>query len=148
MKNSQSTIMKFSRIKTVFLCFLLMNTLFLFGQQAEVYPLKQITGKVIDGATGNSLAGVHVQAYNNPMYAAITGDDGTYSIKVPNFVTSLFMQLEDFNQVQCPINNRLKGVDVTLTSNEFAELYNVKTCLLYTSPSPRDGLLSRMPSSA
>ena len=25
---------------------------------------------------------------------------------------------------------------------------NVFTCLLYTSPSPRDGLLSRMPSSA
>ena len=25
---------------------------------------------------------------------------------------------------------------------------NDKTCLLYTSPSPRDGLLSRMPSSA
>ena len=33
-------------------------------------------------------------------------------------------------------------------ANEF-ELYNiVKLCLLYTSPSPRDGLLSRMPSSA
>ena len=30
-------------------------------------------------------------------------------------------------------------------SEAFAE-YN--TCLLYTSPSPRDGLLSRMPSSA
>ena len=26
--------------------------------------------------------------------------------------------------------------------------YHVTTCLLYTSPSPRDGLLSRMPSSA
>ena len=26
--------------------------------------------------------------------------------------------------------------------------YDLKTCLLYTSPSPRDGLLSRMPSSA
>ena len=25
---------------------------------------------------------------------------------------------------------------------------NAETCLLYTSPSPRDGLLSRMPSSA
>ena len=25
---------------------------------------------------------------------------------------------------------------------------NTQTCLLYTSPSPRDGLLSRMPSSA
>ena len=30
---------------------------------------------------------------------------------------------------------------------EFAEL-QAKACLLYTSPSPRDGLLSRMPSSA
>ena len=27
-------------------------------------------------------------------------------------------------------------------------LTKYKTCLLYTSPSPRDGLLSRMPSSA
>ena len=26
--------------------------------------------------------------------------------------------------------------------------YEVDSCLLYTSPSPRDGLLSRMPSSA
>ena len=30
--------------------------------------------------------------------------------------------------------------------NEGIEIYY--TCLLYTSPSPRDGLLSRMPSSA
>ena len=28
------------------------------------------------------------------------------------------------------------------------ELVAITTCLLYTSPSPRDGLLSRMPSSA
>ena len=28
------------------------------------------------------------------------------------------------------------------------KLRTMKTCLLYTSPSPRDGLLSRMPSSA
>ena len=28
------------------------------------------------------------------------------------------------------------------------ELINIRNCLLYTSPSPRDGLLSRMPSSA
>ena len=27
-------------------------------------------------------------------------------------------------------------------------IHNVTVCLLYTSPSPRDGLLSRMPSSA
>ena len=32
--------------------------------------------------------------------------------------------------------------------NELAESLLAPNCLLYTSPSPRDGLLSRMPSSA
>ena len=34
---------------------------------------------------------------------------------------------------------------IPLTTGSVAEFY---ICLLYTSPSPRDGLLSRMPSSA
>ena len=33
-------------------------------------------------------------------------------------------------------------------SNKLFVSHNSKSCLLYTSPSPRDGLLSRMPSSA
>ena len=42
------------------------------------------------------------------------------------------------------------GVDVTprLTTLKVAEPAKRQACLLYTSPSPRDGLLSRMPSSA
>jgi TonB-linked SusC/RagA family outer membrane protein len=127
MRNIQSTRMKFNRIKTVLLCSLLMCTLIAFGQQPKHAPLRQITGKVTDAATGSPLSGVHVQAYNNKMYAAFTGVDGMYSIKVPSYVTSLSMQLEDYNLVQCPINNRLNGVDMTLTSNRFAELYTVKT---------------------
>ena len=31
---------------------------------------------------------------------------------------------------------------------EYMYITNITDCLLYTSPSPRDGLLSRMPSSA
>ena len=31
---------------------------------------------------------------------------------------------------------------------QLEEAYLLRPCLLYTSPSPRDGLLSRMPSSA
>ena len=33
-------------------------------------------------------------------------------------------------------------------NQKFTELVQERACLLYTSPSPRDGLLSRMPSSA
>ena len=37
---------------------------------------------------------------------------------------------------------------VVITDEEVAVVPYTFTCLLYTSPSPRDGLLSRMPSSA
>ena len=35
-----------------------------------------------------------------------------------------------------------------IMGNDILDVAGVKNCLLYTSPSPRDGLLSRMPSSA
>ena len=37
---------------------------------------------------------------------------------------------------------------VTYLQGPFDVIADVEVCLLYTSPSPRDGLLSRMPSSA
>ena len=40
-----------------------------------------------------------------------------------------------------PIIKYIEGNNIELK-------YILNTCLLYTSPSPRDGLLSRMPSSA
>ena len=40
----------------------------------------------------------------------------------------------------------LYGVDIGNVETRWFR--HDKTCLLYTSPSPRDGLLSRMPSSA
>ena len=43
------------------------------------------------------------------------------------------------------------GTLIEVSYSEAADLGDIRdlmTCLLYTSPSPRDGLLSRMPSSA
>ena len=40
------------------------------------------------------------------------------------------------------------GVDYVTVFQETYNPVKYETCLLYTSPSPRDGLLSRMPSSA
>ena len=52
--------------------------------------------------------------------------------------------------------NRLRGsikIEHSMCKNQSEKLWNLLNsedyvCLLYTSPSPRDGLLSRMPSSA
>ena len=54
------------------------------------------------------------------------------------------------------VHQLVEGVDAILhfggvsTEHSFEEILgaNICGCLLYTSPSPRDGLLSRMPSSA
>ena len=37
---------------------------------------------------------------------------------------------------------------IVVDGKTFQRIKRINTCLLYTSPSPRDGLLSRMPSSA
>ena len=48
-----------------------------------------------------------------------------------------------------PVRERIQMVlDTDSPFFEISSLAGYCTCLLYTSPSPRDGLLSRMPSSA
>ena len=44
--------------------------------------------------------------------------------------------------------NASNGIIQRVLDAEPIFTYSYNTCLLYTSPSPRDGLLSRMPSSA
>ena len=54
------------------------------------------------------------------------------------------------------LGRMIKGVDLRLLGTKTLGISNARIyvagnnllCLLYTSPSPRDGLLSRMPSSA
>ena len=46
------------------------------------------------------------------------------------------------------LRNKVTGIEKLLTINDNEYVIDIGSCLLYTSPSPRDGLLSRMPSSA
>ena len=47
-----------------------------------------------------------------------------------------------------PVYTVFENVELPLILNKVDPRERDKNCLLYTSPSPRDGLLSRMPSSA
>ena len=56
-------------------------------------------------------------------------------------------KLLSFKKISNPVTLQIGGSN----PSELAEACNIAEdygCLLYTSPSPRDGLLSRMPSSA
>ena len=56
------------------------------------------------------------------------------------------------NLTQPALTQAISGLEATLGATLFergpAGMSPTEPCLLYTSPSPRDGLLSRMPSSA
>ncbi len=91
------------------------------------YPMVEIKGKVVDAATGEPLAGVQLRSYNNSYYTAMTGEDGTYSISVPVFVTSLTASLEGYNMVRTAINGRTANVDVSLYSDRYMTDYTART---------------------
>ena len=56
---------------------------------------------------------------------------------------------ERFNELGSFIREQRSSARLSLRRlSELAGISNPYLCLLYTSPSPRDGLLSRMPSSA
>ena len=111
---------------------LLLGTTLVFGQNAKgqapsTIPLKSISGRVTDAATHIPLSGVHVQSYGNERYAAMTGENGIYTIKVPEYVTSLAIQVEGYNLAQTAISKRTKDVDVALHSEVFTERYEHST---------------------
>ena len=83
----------------------------------------------------------------------LTGEDLIYGLKnkdlgeavyIPSIMlkinTDLFLDDKNIQEVENQINTKIHVLD---DSNDI-----INTCLLYTSPSPRDATLSRMPSSA
>lgn len=97
------------------------------AQQAKKYPTSEVKGKVVDAATGEPLAGVHVKAYNNSTYTAMTDEDGNYTINVPDFVTALSLDLEGYNLVTTSINGRNANILTQLYSDSYVKNYNAKT---------------------
>ena len=78
-----------------------------------------------------------------------------YQPKVKISFNKRLKETKDLNDKIVDINNivdvkgdKAKGNQLTRLKVKEITLMDVMDCLLYTSPSPRDGLLSRMPSSA
>ena len=68
--------------------------------------------------------------------------DGVYDFEMKNVSTQVFNKYKDKILTTGAL---VPGTDLHDKAAKFLKAY---TCLLYTSPSPRDATLSRMPSSA
>ena len=95
----------------------------------------------------------HVDNFNDPM---IDNKDSKKRYRVDHLIEGHAEMLKAESQTQ-KADDLLASMDALLAKDDFEGLKKLIednkiscaiSCLLYTSPSPRDGLLSRMPSSA
>lgn len=90
--------------------------------EASKYEMRKVSGFIYDAATHEPISGVRVQALNNRRYTAMTDEKGAYTINVPEYVTTLFISTDGYNNVQIGI----KGAQ-----DQNAELYSTKVKNIY-----------------
>ena len=96
---------------------------------------KTVTGQVVDAATKRPLVGVIVAAYDNSKYSTMTDEDGRYTLKVPDYVSSVQMRIEGYNFLQCAIADGV--ADGQLYNEAFTEVYKRQTNAIQTSEANR-----------
>lgn len=98
---------------------------------ADTNPTFYVQGVVVDDATKLPLAGVRIQALGDKRYVAMTDDDGKFSIKVPTFTTSLFVQTPTYlsQQVSIVAGKENQTVSIHMLSDAFATMYTDGTTI-------------------
>ncbi len=86
------------------------------------YVMREISGRIIDAATKEPMAGVRVQALDNRLYTAMTDENGQYVLRIPDFVTSLYITCPDYNAIQMAVKGE---------KDQDAELYTAKLSSFY-----------------
>lgn len=86
------------------------------------YQMKEVTGTVYDAGSRKPLAGVRVQALSNRYYTAMTDENGQYTIRVPEHVTSLYVSTEGYNAVQVGLHGP-QAPDAYVYSTHLKGLY-------------------------
>ena len=98
-----------------------------FAQSGSSENTVVVTGIVTDAALGTPMAGVKVQAYNNALHSAMTKEDGSFSIKLPEYVSSLTFSLDGCNTIVRSLNGQTENIIVRMYSDAFSEVYSNRT---------------------
>ena len=70
---------------------------------SDKYPVITLKGVVTDQATGQPLVGIQLQALGYIRYTAMTDENGIFTIKVPEFTTSLYVHSPGYLSQQVAI---------------------------------------------
>ncbi|MBR4699385.1 MAG: carboxypeptidase regulatory-like domain-containing protein, partial [Prevotella sp.] len=87
------------------------------------YPTREIRGRVVNATTGQPIAGTIVSADNIEGYSTLTKEDGTFSLKVPTFTTSVYINMPDFNPARLGLQATEIQQEVKLYPQTFSKDY-------------------------
>ena len=93
--------------------------------QQAAYPTITLKGVVTDQATKQPLAGIQLRALGYDRYTAMTGEDGSFTIKVPTFTTALYVYASQYlpQQVAITAGNESQTIAIKMLSDKFAPMY-------------------------
>ena len=100
-------------------------------KKAVNYPMMDVKGEVIDAVTKQPLAGVQIQALNDKRFAAMSNEKGEFTIKVPTFVTALYVHSAQYLSQHVAIGKN-EGLKVVMVSDKFRKMYDEKVEALST----------------
>ena len=87
------------------------------------YPTRVIKGRVVDAATNQPISGVMLQAADYPGYSALTEDDGTYELTLPQLAASVLVTAPDYNLVRLALQKGEPQYEVKLYPSTFTAEY-------------------------
>lgn len=101
-------------------------------RQREVkdnFATTMLHGVVVDQVSKKPLAGIQLKVLGYDRYSAMTGADGKFTIKVPEFATTLFVHSPSFMSQQVAINAKdtEKEIQVLMMQEKFRSMYGEGT---------------------
>lgn len=101
-------------------------------RQREVkdnFATTMLHGVVVDLVSKKPLAGIQLKVLGYDRYSAMTGADGKFTIKVPEFATTLFVHSPSFMSQQVAINAKdtEKEIKVLMMQEKFRPMYSEGT---------------------
>lgn len=93
-------------------------------QVVQAEDMTEVLGVVYDAATCTPLAGVRIVAHGSSKYATMTGEDGTYSFKVPRYVTLLDFTAPGYDLIQMAVSEKQR--EVFMYTEQFSNNYASK----------------------
>lgn len=95
----------------------------------DKFATTMLHGVVVDQVSKKPLAGIQLKVLGYDRYSAMTGADGKFTIKVPEFATTLFVHSPSFMSQQVAINAKdtEKDIQVLMMQEKFRPMYTEGT---------------------